>query len=181
MNVLEAGMARVWRWVEKGAYGAGYASGWVVILIILLTLTEVVTRYVFRQPLILCDEFGGYSLFAICFLGLSFCARENGHIRITFLVERMPSRVGNWVRVGTLSLAVLYALMASKVSWDFWVASFQRNMRSNSWLMTPLKWPQMVLPIGFTLFALVLVCQTVKTVRKVRAGERIEESGGGVG
>lgn len=171
-------MAKVLRLIEKSSYGAGYASGWVVLLIILLTMVEVVTRYVFRQPLILCDEFGGYSLFAICFLGLSYCARENGHIRITFVVERMPSRVGNWIRVGTLCLAVLYVGVASKVSWDFWVASFQRNMRSNSWLMTPLKWPQMALPIGFTLFTLVLILQVVHTVRKVRGGERIEESGG---
>lgn len=171
-------MAKVLRLIEKASYAAGYASGWVVLLIILLTMVEVVTRYVFRQPLILCDEFGGYSLFAICFLGLSYCARENGHIRITFVVERMPSRVGNWTRVGTLCLAVLFAGMASKVSWDFWVASFQRNMRSNSWLMTPLKWPQMALPIGFSLFTLVLILQVVLTVRKVRGGERIEESGG---
>lgn len=173
-------MAKGWVFIEKLSIAAGYASGWVVILIILLTLVEVVTRYVFRQPLILCDEFGGYSLFAICFLGLSYCARENGHIRITFLVERMPSKVGNWVRVGTLLIAVLYAGVASKVSWDFWVASFQRNMRSNSWLMTPLKWPQTALPIGFSLLTLVLILQVVDTVRKVRGGERVEESGGEV-
>ncbi len=171
-------MAKGWSFIEKASNMAGYAAGWVVILIILLTMVEVVTRYVFRQPLILCDEFGGYSLFAICFLGLSYCAREHGHIRITFLVERMPSKAGNWVRVGTLSLAVFYAGIASKVSWDFWVASFQRNMRSNSWLMTPLKWPQMVLPIGFSLLTLVLVLQLIDTVRKVRGGERIEECGG---
>ncbi|MEM2958570.1 MAG: TRAP transporter small permease [Candidatus Jordarchaeaceae archaeon] len=171
-------MAKVLRVFEKSSYVAGYVSGWVVILIILLTMVEVVTRYVFRQPLILCDEFGGYSLFTISFLGLSYCANENGHIRVTFIVERMPSKVGNWIRVGTLCLAVLYAGITSKVSWDFWVGSFHRNMKSNSWLMTPLKWPQMALPIGLTLFTVVLILQFVQTVGKVRRGERIEESGG---
>src|SRR3989337_1617815 len=136
-------MERVWRLIEKISYVAGYASGLTVILILLLTMVEVVTRYVLHQPLILCDEFGGYSLFAISFLGLAYCAREKGHIRITFIVERMPAIVGSWLRVGTLSLALLYAAVASKISWDFLVGSFQRNMRSNSWVMTPLKWPQM--------------------------------------
>jgi TRAP-type C4-dicarboxylate transport system permease small subunit len=51
-------------------------------------------------------------------------------------------------------------------------------MRSNSWMMTPLKWPQMALPIGFTLFSLVLILQIAKTIRKIQSGERIEESGG---
>lgn len=168
-------MEKVWRLIEKISYVAGYASGWIVILIILLTMVEVITRYVLRQPLILCDEFGGYSLFAICFLGLSYCAREKGHIRITFIVEKMPAKVASWLRVGTLSLAFLYAAVGSKISWDFLVGSFQRNMRSNSWLMTPLMWPQMALPIGFTLFSLVLILQIAKTVRKIQAGERIEE------
>jgi TRAP-type C4-dicarboxylate transport system permease small subunit len=90
----------------------------------------------------------------------------------------MPTKVASWLRVGTLSLALLYAAVASKISWDFLVGSFQRNMRSNSWVMTPLKWPQMALPIGFTLFALVLILQIAKTVRKIQAGKRIEESGG---
>jgi TRAP-type C4-dicarboxylate transport system permease small subunit len=171
-------MEKVWRLIEKISYTAGYASGWIIILILLLTMVEVVTRYVFHQPLILCDEFGGYSLFAISFLGLAYCAREKGHIRITFIVERMPTRVASWLRVGTLSLALLYAVVASKVSWDFLVGSFQRNMRSNSWMMTPLKWPQMALPIGFTLFSLVLILHIAKTIRKIQLGERIEESGG---
>jgi len=171
-------MKRIGLVVETISNLAGHVSGWIIILIITLTMVEVVTRYVFRQPLILCDEFGGYSLFAICFLGLSYCARENGHIRITFVVERMPSQVGNWIRVITLLLALLYAGVASKVSWDFLAASFQRNMRSNSWLMTPLKWPQMVLPVGFTLFALVLLVQVFQTIRKIKEDQRIEELGG---
>jgi len=171
-------MERIGRLIETLSTLAGHASGWIVILILTLTMVEVVTRYVFRQPLILCDEFGGYSLFAICFLGLGYCARENGHIRITFVVERIPSRVGNWLRVITLFLAFLYAAVASKVSWEFLAASFQRNMRSNSWLMTPLKWPQMALPVGFTLFALVLLVQVFQTIRKIQEGQRIEESGG---
>jgi len=171
-------MEKVWRLIEKISYVAGYASGLIVILILLLTMVEVVTRYVLHQPLILCDEFGGYSLFAISFLGLAYCAREKGHIRITFIVEKMPAKVASWLRVGTLTLSFLYAGIASKVSWDFLATSFQRNMRSNSWVMTPLRWPQMVLPIGFTLFSLVLILQIAKTVRKIQAGERIEESGG---
>ncbi len=171
-------MEKVWRLIEKISYVAGYASGLIVILILLLTMVEVVTRYVLHQPIILCDEFGGYSLFAISFLGLAYCAREQGHIRITFIVEKMPARVASWLRVGTLTLAFFYAGIASKVSWDFLATSFQRNMRSNSWVMTPLMWPQMVLPIGFTLFSLVLILQIAKTVRKIQAGERIEESGG---
>lgn len=112
-------MDNVWKVIEKVSYGVGYFAGWILLGIIALTMVEVLTRYVMGQPLILCDEFGGYSLFAITFLGLAYCAQGKGHIRITFIVERMNSKVSSRIRVVTLSLVLLYALIGSKISGIF--------------------------------------------------------------
>ena len=171
-------MEKVWWIIDRISYASGYLAGWVLISIVALTMAEVVTRYILNHPLILCDEFGGYSLFAITFLGLAYCGKEKGHIRITFLVERLPTRVASKLRLVTLSLALLYIGAASKISWDFLIDSFRRNICSNSWLMTPLKWPQMVLPIGFTLFFLVLLMEIARTIKAVRSGVKVEEAGG---
>lgn len=171
-------MDNVWKVFDKVSYIVGYFAGWILLGIITLTMVEVLTRYVLRQPLILCDEFGGYSLFAITFLGLAYCAQGKGHIRITFLVERMPTKVSSRIRVVTLSLVLLYAVIGSTVSWDFLISSFQRGIKSNSWLMTPLGWPQMVLPIGFTLFSLVLIMEIARTIRAIQLGLKVEETGG---
>jgi TRAP-type C4-dicarboxylate transport system permease small subunit len=170
-------MEKVWRIIDRISYASGYLAGWVLISIVALTMAEVVTRYILNHPLILCDEFGGYSLFAITFLGLAYCGKEKGHIRITFLVERLPTRVASKLRLITLSLALLYIGAASKISWDFLIDSFRRNICSNSWLMTPLKWPQMVLPIGFTLFFLVLLMEIARRIKAVRSGVKVEEAG----
>jgi TRAP-type C4-dicarboxylate transport system permease small subunit len=171
-------MDKIWQGIERVAYVVGYGTGYILLGIIALTQIEVVTRYVLHQPLILCDEFGGYSLFAITFLGLAYCAKEKGHIRITFLVERLSAKTSGWIRILTLCLALLYIGIASLVSWDFLILSFQRGIKSNSWLMTPLAWPQMVLPVGCTLFFLVLLVQLVRTIRHVKAGDRVEEASG---
>ena len=170
-------MERIWTGIDKIIYAAGYLGGWVLLGIIGLTMLEVITRYVLNQPLILCDEFGGYSLFLITFLGLAYCAREKGHIRITFLIERMSPKTASRLRVLTLFLALLFIGAATKVSWDFIVSSFVRNMRSNSWLMTPLKWPQMAMPIGFTLFTIVLIRQSAKAIKALKTGSKAEEGG----
>jgi len=171
-------MDKILQGIERIAYVVGYGTGYILLGIIALTQIEVVTRYVLRQPLILCDELGGYSLLAITFLGLAYCAKEKGHIRITFLVERMSAKASGRVRVLTLILALIYIGIASKVSWDFLILSVKRGMKSNSWLMTPLYWPQMVLPVGCTLFFLVLLVQLVRTIRDVTAGVRVEEVSG---
>ena len=125
--------------MSRSAYGVGYATGYILLGIIALTMIEVITRYVLNQPLILCDEFGGYSLFAITFLGLAYCAKEKGHIRITFLVERISAKTASRLRILTLCLCLaLYRQLPARVSWEFLFLSFKRGMKSNSWLMTPL-------------------------------------------
>jgi TRAP-type C4-dicarboxylate transport system permease small subunit len=163
------------RLVRQLAYAAGYLGSLVLVAIIVLTMAEVVSRYVLRQPLILADEFGGYALVAITLLGLAYCARDKTHIRITFIVERFSPRSAGWVRLVTLALALAFICVAAWVSWQFLADSFARNMRSNSMLMVPLKWPQMAMPVGFTLFALVLLMQLVRAINDLRAGRPADE------
>lgn len=141
-------------------------------------MAEVVSRYILRDPLILADEFGGYALVAITFLGLAYCGQERGHIRITFLVERMRRTSAGRIRVATLALGLGLVAVAAWVSWQFLGDSFTRNMRSNSLLSVPLKWPQMAMPVGFTLFALILLAQLIGAIRDLRAGRAVDQFGG---
>lgn len=168
-------LGKIERCVAGLSYAAGWAGGLVLVAIIGLTLVEVFSRYVLRAPLILSDEFGGYALVAISFLGLAFCAQGEGHIRITFLVERLSTRVGGSLRVLSIALGLAFVAMAAWVCWQFLGDSFARNMRSNSMLMTPLKWPQMAMPIGFTLFALALAVRLVGAIGDWRAGRSVEK------
>jgi TRAP-type C4-dicarboxylate transport system permease small subunit len=163
------------RFIERVSYWAGYLAALVLLAIIALTMVEVISRYVLNNPLILSDELGGYALVAVTFLGLAYCAQEKGHIRITFIVERMSPRTTAWIRVITLSLGLVFVVVAAWVTWQFLGDSFTRGMRSNSMLMVPLKWPQMVMPIGFTLFALIVAGQLAKAIQNLRAGRTVDE------
>lgn len=170
-------MQKLNRFVERLSYGTGYAAGVVLLAIIVLTMVEVVSRYVLKNPLILSDELGGYAMVAVSFLGLAFCAQDKGHIRITFIVERIGPAAAGWIRLFTLALGLVFIAIAAWVSWKFLGDSFTRDMRSNSMLRTPLKWPQMAMPIGFTLFALILAGQLAKAVQDLLAGHKVDEFG----
>ena len=170
-------MEKLVRLSEKLSYASGYLAALVLFGIIVLTMVEVVSRYVLKNPLILSDEFGGYALVAVTFLGLAYCAQEKGHIRIAFIVERLNPLIAGRIRVATLTLGFLFVAVAAWVSWQFLADSFARNMRSNSMLMTPLKWPQMVMPIGFTLFALILAGQLAKALDNLRAKRSVDGFG----
>ena len=171
-------MERLGRAVGRLAYASGYLGALVLIAIIALTMAEVISRYVLRNPLILSDEFGGYALVAIGCLGLAYCAQAGAHIRITFLAERLGRATGP-ARVVTLALGLVFVSVFAWVCWSFLADSFARNMRSNSLLMVPLKWPQLAMPVGFSLYALVLLAQLVHAVRELRAGRSVDRFGAG--
>lgn len=158
------------------SYGAGYAAGLVLIAIIGLTMVEVFSRYVLERPLILSDELGGYAMVAISFLGLAYCARDESHIRITFLVGKMPAQISSPLRLATILLCLAFIVIATWVNWQFLADSFARNMRSNSLLMTPLKWPQMAMPVGLTLFALLLLARLIQGIRDFASGRAVESA-----
>ncbi|HEV8110468.1 MAG TPA: TRAP transporter small permease [Burkholderiales bacterium] len=171
-------MHKLGRAVDRLSHAAGYLGALVLLGIIVLTMTEVVSRYGLNRPLILSDEFGGYALVAISCLGLAYCAQDGGHIRITFLVERL-GRASGPLRVATLVLGLVFVSLLAWVCWQFLADSFARNMRSNSLLMVPLKWPQLAMPVGFTLYAVVLLVQLVRAWRELRAGRSVDRFGAG--
>jgi TRAP-type C4-dicarboxylate transport system permease small subunit len=163
------------RFIGRLAYGTGYAGALVLLAIIVLTMVEVVSRYVLHNPLILSDELGGYAMVVVSFLGLAYCAQEKGHIRITFIVERLHPLTTGRIRILMLVTGLVFVSVAAWASWKFLGDSFTRDMRSNSMLRTPLKWPQTAMPVGFTLFALVLLGHLVAAIQRLRAGRTVDE------
>jgi len=178
-------MRKFERVIDGISYYSGYFAGWLVLGIMGLTMVEVISRYVLRHPIMLADEFGGYSFAAISLIGLAYTMKEGRHIRIQFVVSRLPVKVSNWLRLITLGAALVYAIVASKVSYGFIGDAFDRHIRAASHLMTPLAWPQLVLPIGFTLLSIILAAEVIQVIRNIRSGvsteaiakEKAEEGG----
>lgn len=85
-------MRRVGRFIENVLSDkvSGDVTAWIVFGALCLVLAEVVTRYFFNRPLGLADEFGGYALVAITFLGLAYTLKEKAHVRVTMVVDRLP-------------------------------------------------------------------------------------------
>jgi len=154
----------------------GYIAGWLVLLMMLLVLVEVFSRYVFNRPLMVANEFGSYLLVAVSYLAAAYAWKEKGHVRITVLVSRLPARVSSWLRLITMLLALVVAFGLSQSAYTYLQTSFRLGMASGSWLHFPLQGPHMTLMIGFTLLSLILMVEVTRAIKKLRRGESIEEA-----
>ena len=155
----------------------GYIAGWFVLLMMLLVLVEVISRYVFNRPLMVADEFGSYLLVAVSYLAAAYAWKEKGHVRITALVSRLPPRVSSWLRLITLLLALIVAIGLSQSAYSYLQTSFRLGMASGSWLNFPLQGPHMTLMIGFVLLSLIITVEVTRAIKNFRRGQSIEEEG----
>jgi TRAP-type C4-dicarboxylate transport system permease small subunit len=122
----------------------------------------------------LVDEFGGYMMVAIVIIGIADTWEAKGHIAIDTFTKRMPTRLRNWVRFVTFAMATLLAPVLIITSIQLVIYSHKYGVRNESWLRTPLKWPQLVLIIGFILLLLQQIISLIGSteVLKTRKGGR---------
>ena len=129
-----------------------------------------------HQPPIVADEFSAYMLVALVFLGAAYTFKEKGHVRITALVSRLPTKVASWLRLIALVIAFLFTLGLCQGSYSFILTSFERHMRSPSWLFTPLQGPHLTVAIGFVILLLLLAVEIGKAIVNIKAGKSAEEA-----
>jgi TRAP-type C4-dicarboxylate transport system permease small subunit len=160
--------------IEKIAYWGGYLSGWLVPIMMMLVVVDVFMRYVMHRPLMVSDEFSAYMLVALSFLGLAYTWREGGHVRIEVLVSRFRGRLYDWVRLIGLILTFIFMIELDRAAYKMIVYALKINLRSSTWLMFPLFWPQLTVFIGFILLTLLLVIDIFRTGVKIQAGRKAE-------
>lgn len=143
----------------------GEVSAWVVVMMVALTFYEAFMRYVFNRAPMLADEISAYMFVLVCFVGLAYTWKEKGHVRMSFLITKLPAKVAYRLRSITLVLAFVYAVLLTKFSYDFIITSYKVGMRSGSWLQVPMEWPRGVLFVGFLLLSLHLIAEFIKHIQ----------------
>jgi len=160
--------------VDRLANFVGYLSGWLVPIMMMLVVADVFMRYVMRQPLMVADEFSAYMLVTLSFLGFAYTWRQGGHVRVEVLVNYLPPRLKDWVRLIGLILTFIFMIEMDRAAYKMIVYALQMKMRSSTWLMFPLFWPQLTIFVGFVLFTLMLAVDIVQAGGKLRAGKNAE-------
>ncbi len=165
---------RLCAFIEKLAYIGGYLSGWLVPLMMMLVVVDVFMRYVMHRPLMIADEFSAYMLVALSFLGFAYTWRQGGHVRIEVLVVRLPPAVRDRVRLVGLTLTLLFMLALDQSAYKMVAYALQMNLRSSTWLMFPLVWPQLTIFVGFVLLTLLVGVDILQMGLKIRTAKQGE-------
>lgn len=142
---------------------------------------DVVMRYVFAAPTNWALEINTFVLVMLSTIPAADVLRKDGHIRITFLIERLKPALAAripilWAAAGLFFSAIMTWKGAS-MAWQAWI----NNDRMSTSLGTPLVIPYLLIPVGFGLFFLQSTVRLATTLRAIGVvdGQKAAEEGPG--
>ena len=150
---------------------SGHVQAWLTMALMILVMVDVISRYVMQNPLAISDEYGGFCLVAITCIGLAYAWKTRSHVRVEFIIKKLPVRRRQWLRLFTLFLAIVFTGFMVYGAIKLVGISLMFGTRSTSWLRTPVAWPQMTIVIGAILMFLQLIVEIIKQITKLSARE----------
>jgi TRAP-type mannitol/chloroaromatic compound transport system permease small subunit len=159
------------RAIEKVTGSVGIMASFALVPLVLATCYEVFARYLFGAPTIWAYEVGYILTGAHFLLAMAFTLAHDQHIRIDIFSGHFSQRTR--AVIDLLGYTVMLPLMIwmSYALWQHLAAGYLRNERSGQSAMNLPVWPfRVIFFVAFVLFALQVLAEIVKSVRRYRRG-----------
>lgn len=138
--------------VEKPLSSTGLICACSALFItMVIVVIGVIGRFIFNLGIIFVDEYTGYGLVVMSFMGLANTLTAGRHIQVDSFTRLLPKRVRDWFEVVTSILALGISVLVTVQAWKRAMLSYHTGEFAVSPLETPLFIPQFFIPIGFIL------------------------------
>lgn len=132
--------------------------GSILLVIVLLAVMQVFTRYVMDSPLTWTEEIARLLLVWAVFLGAAAGVKHNGHLRVDLLFDRYKGNAGRAIIVLINLVMLCVGIGMIKFGFDFYLSTTNDNSTS---LGYPRNLFYLAIPVSGILIVLFLVVTTV--------------------
>jgi TRAP-type transport system small permease protein len=141
---------------------ASYIAMVTVMAMMLMTVTDVVMRYVFTRPLSGIPELTEYML-AVCLLGIVPCAMAKRHIKVDIILEHLPPKAASILDAITLAISMVLAAIMAWQSFMGGLFAIKNDVYS-AMLEIPAVPFFMVVALSFGLLVLVMIVLLIERI-----------------
>jgi TRAP-type mannitol/chloroaromatic compound transport system permease small subunit len=161
------------RIIERITTSIGILASFAIVPLVLATCYEVLARYVFGAPTIWAYEIG-YTLTGSHFLlGMAYTLAVGAHIRIDIFSGNFAPRTRALIDLAAYTVMLPLMTWLSYALFQHLATGYLRSERSGQSAMNLPVWPfRIVFLVAFTLLALQILAEVVKTARTLRTGIR---------
>lgn len=155
----------------------GRISGFLIIALSFLITAEVVSRFLFDQPIEGVIEIGALVLGMAIFLPQSHTLATGGHVKMTLVTERLSKRNQLLFQIIAYTFGLFLIGWLAYYGWSYFWQSFVIRERMGA--MIPIPWwaGKFAVPAGFLLFALqYLTIILLSVISYIRGEAKLEQA-----
>lgn len=135
---------------------ASFLSGFILFVLVLITIGSVIMRYFFNAPWHWTEEISGLLMVWIVFIGMAAAERQETNLTISFITDSLPIRVSALVN---LLMCVASVGLLLYMGWLGYKLADSVGFRLTQILKISWYWMYIVVPIGAVLTAVFTVPQ----------------------
>ena len=157
---------KIKRVVQKLTVILCFVGMFLLIPMMLLTVSDVVGRAAWSRPIPGAVELSSYMLAVFILLGVAYTHQVKGHVRVSMLLSRMPERISHLLDVIT---TIISLFIIGILAWQGWVVGIEEKTVSDMLRVPQLPFRLLVSVAGFFLcleLIFDLVDSTGKLLRK---------------
>lgn len=138
-----------------------WISGIAVLLMTLLITVEVVGRRVLNFTTLIADEFSGYLLVVITFMGAAYTLKSGGFTRMELVYNQFKTTGRRALDFFFNLVSLAFLIILDYWLWDHIISNYRSGMASISILQTPLYIPKLFMGVGATLLLFQVILELV--------------------
>ena len=154
--------------INQSIAAIGIAGG------VALAFYNVVARYVFGTSLTWAGELTMYLFLWSAFFGAAYCFKEDAHISVTVLLDRVPPKVAKAFMLLSHTVTLIFLLAVSWYGYEYLQLVIELDERSID-LDIPMWIPYLVIPVSFA-FAGYRVAEKIIDIIRTPAQEVVRKS-----
>ncbi len=135
-----------------------------LVVLLILVFHEVVARYVFNHPTLYSVEISEYLLIFIAFMASGWVMKNNGHVRMSSVINLMPPRLKQVADVLTSIIVLCFCAILVWQGIKSSMMAFKGGYHSSSLLNVPLWIPYAIIPVGSLILALQMIVRIGNTI-----------------
>ncbi len=162
---------------DKFANGIGNFTAFIMVLMILNVTYNVVMRYFFNTGSIAMQEMEWHLFSVIILIGISYTLKENGHVRVDVIYDRLETRKKAMINmVGVVLFILPVSLLIGLDSIPFVMEAFTSNEGSGDPGGLPYRWiVKSLIPIAFLLLIITAIGYFIKNLNIYKGLHDMEE------
>ena len=158
------GLARADSWLGRVENRLNLLAGLLIFALMLLGVTQIVLRTVFRSPIFGYIDIVEVSMVGFAVLAIAFVQRVGGHVRMELLVARLRGRALWIAEAAGTGLAIFIVAVLIPYSWRHFERAF--NFGDSTIDIEIVTWPaKLLVPVALAMLLARLVLQMAGYLR----------------